>query len=79
MTDPAKKPIPLTLDWASPEGKAHMIAMAKLFPSDPVAMAHAENLEGEDLATFKKLQAAVEAKRRAPKDEDADLAALLET
>lgn len=37
-------PIPLNLDWDSPEGKAHHEQMSKLAPDDPVAIAHFQNI-----------------------------------
>ncbi len=45
MTEEVWKPIPLNLDWDSPEGKAHHEQMSKLPPDDPVAIAHFENIK----------------------------------
>lgn len=39
-----KFPIPLNLDWDSPEGKRHNQQMADLPPDDPVAIAHFKNI-----------------------------------
>lgn len=39
-----KQPIPLNLDWESPEGVAHHNAMCELKPDDPVAIAHFKNV-----------------------------------
>lgn len=44
MPDEAKGPIPLNLDWNSPEGKRHHQQMSELPPDDPVAMAHFKNI-----------------------------------
>lgn len=72
MNDQVRKPIPLNLDWTSPEGKAHMLTMAKLPPDHPVAQAHAENLQGADAGMFKQLQDAIrqDAEEARKKSED---------
>jgi hypothetical protein len=44
QSDKAQGPIPLDLDWESPEGKAHHAQMAALPPDDPVAVAHFKNI-----------------------------------
>lgn len=37
-------PIPLNLDWESPEGLAHHKQMSELPWNDPVAVAHFQNI-----------------------------------
>lgn len=64
MTD---KPIPLNLDWESPEGKAHHARMLTLRWNDPVAFAHFENIGQPHPATLQESFIAARAAEAAAK------------